>query len=65
MQRWNEAGYGRHILLLNNDTLLTPFWLTRMVASFTFQDTGIVGPMSSILRGSKISMQRDTLQRFT
>ena len=42
---------GEHILLLNNDTLLTPFWLTRMVASFTFQDTGIVGPMSINIAG--------------
>ena len=42
---------GDHILLLNNDTLLTPFWLTRMVAGFTFPDTGIVGPMSINISG--------------
>lgn len=42
---------GEHILLLNNDTLLTPFWLTRMVAGFTFQETGIVGPMSINISG--------------
>lgn len=37
---------GEHILLLNNDTIVTPFWLTRQVAAFSDPKVGIVGPIS-------------------
>ena len=37
---------GEHILLLNNDTIVTPFWLTRQVAAFVNPKAGLVGPLS-------------------
>lgn len=37
---------GEHILLLNNDTVVTPFWLTRQVAAFVDPKVGLVGPLS-------------------
>ena len=44
---------GEHILLLNNDTIVTPFWLTRMVASFVYKNVGIVSPMSINVGGEQ------------
>ena len=39
---------GQYILLLNNDTLVTPGWLGRMKDVFRrYPETGIVGPMSN------------------
>ena len=37
---------GEHILLLNNDTIVTPFWLTRQVAAFSDPTIGLIGPLS-------------------
>jgi GT2 family glycosyltransferase len=37
---------GEHILLLNNDTIVTPFWLSRLMGAFADQKIGMVGPMS-------------------
>lgn len=43
---------GDHILLLNNDTIVTPYWITRMVAGFRDSKVGLIGPLS-INNGSK------------
>jgi len=37
---------GDHILLLNNDTIVTPFWISRLIATFSDEKVGMVGPMS-------------------
>ena len=37
---------GEHIVLLNNDTIVTPYWLCRQVAAFSDPKIGIVGPVS-------------------
>ena len=37
---------GDHIVLLNNDTIVTPYWLCRQVAAFADPKIGIVGPVS-------------------
>lgn len=37
---------GEHIVLLNNDTIVTPYWLCRQVAAFCDPNIGIVGPVS-------------------
>ncbi len=43
---------GTHVLLLNNDTVVTEGWLTRMVSVFErFVDVGIVGPVSNNISG--------------
>lgn len=42
------AGQGNHILLLNNDVMVTPGWLERLLLTLTSGDRrGIVGPMSN------------------
>ena len=37
---------GEHIVLLNNDTIVTTYWLCRQVAAFADPQIGIVGPVS-------------------
>lgn len=47
-----NAASGHYILLLNNDTLVTEGWLTRMLASVKyFKDVGIIGPRSNEVSG--------------
>jgi len=38
---------GEYVLLLNNDTVVTPRWLGRMLAHITKPGVGAVGPMSN------------------
>ena len=46
---------GSYILLLNNDTIVTPGWLGRMLDIFTHHpETGIVGPMSNYVSGPQL-----------
>jgi GT2 family glycosyltransferase/glycosyltransferase involved in cell wall biosynthesis/SAM-dependent methyltransferase/tetratricopeptide (TPR) repeat protein len=43
---------GDNVVLLNNDTVVTPGWLTRLLAVLKrHPDTGIVGPMSNQVSG--------------
>ena len=38
---------GKHIILLNNDTMVTPGWLPRMISGFkAYPQLGIIGPKS-------------------
>ena len=46
---------GDYLLLLNNDTVVTEGWLTRMLAVFaTHPATGIVGPVSNRVAGPQL-----------
>ncbi len=43
---------GDFVLLLNNDTIVTPGWLERMLAAMrSMPDTGLVGPCSNAVHG--------------
>ncbi|HOP41090.1 MAG TPA: glycosyltransferase, partial [Geobacteraceae bacterium] len=47
-----EASRGSHILLLNNDTIVTPGWLSGLLECLhSSPDTGIVGPMTNSISG--------------
>lgn len=47
-----DVARGEFILLLNNDTVVTDGWLTRMLSAFQrFPSVGIVGPMSNYVAG--------------
>lgn len=47
-----EAAQGTHILLLNNDTVVTPGWLSGLVECLhSAPDAGIVGPMTNNISG--------------
>jgi len=47
-----EAAQGTHILLLNNDTVVTPGWLSGLLACLhSAPDVGIVGPMTNSISG--------------
>jgi GT2 family glycosyltransferase/glycosyltransferase involved in cell wall biosynthesis/Tfp pilus assembly protein PilF len=47
---------GQNIVLLNNDTVVTPGWLTRLSAVLKrHPDTGIVGPMSNHVSGPQFA----------
>ncbi len=46
-----RAARGQYILLLNNDTVVTPAWLTGLLACFNGDDIGIVGPMTNNISG--------------
>ncbi|PWB44012.1 MAG: hypothetical protein C3F12_12300 [Candidatus Methylomirabilota bacterium] len=46
---------GEYVLLLNNDTIVTAGWLTRMLRIFrTHPDVGIVGPVSNYVSGPQL-----------
>lgn len=46
---------GAYVLLLNNDTIVTDGWLTRMLKIFeAYPDVGIVGPMSNYVSGPQL-----------
>jgi len=45
------AASGERILLLNNDTLVTPGWLRRMHECMDLADVGLVGPRSNQISG--------------
>jgi GT2 family glycosyltransferase len=47
-----QAAGGDYVLLLNNDTVVTPGWLDRMLAVFDkYPDVGLVGPVSNYASG--------------
>ncbi len=47
-----EAATGEYVLLLNNDTVVTPDWLSGMLETLTSApDIGIVGPMTNQISG--------------
>lgn len=47
-----EIARGDYVLLLNNDTVVTPNWLGRMLGVFEeYPQAGIVGPMSNYVAG--------------
>jgi GT2 family glycosyltransferase len=47
-----RASSGKYVLTLNNDTIVTPDWLSRMVRCAESNDAiGIVGTMSNAVRG--------------
>ncbi|MBI3468000.1 MAG: glycosyltransferase [Planctomycetes bacterium] len=47
-----QAGSGRQSLLLNNDTIVTPGWLTRLLrALYSDPTVGMVGPCSNFVSG--------------
>lgn len=47
-----EAAKGSHMLLLNNDTIVTPGWLSGLMDCLhTAHDVGIVGPMTNSISG--------------
>jgi len=46
-----ELARGEYILLLNNDTVVTPDWLSGMLECFDDEQTGIVGPMTNNISG--------------
>ncbi|MGV7223971.1 MAG: glycosyltransferase [Nitrospinales bacterium] len=61
---------GQYILLLNNDVVVTPGWLDRMIVSLErHPQIGIVGPRSNYVSGpqlvSSISYNVDTLKGLT
>jgi GT2 family glycosyltransferase/acetyltransferase-like isoleucine patch superfamily enzyme/2-polyprenyl-3-methyl-5-hydroxy-6-metoxy-1,4-benzoquinol methylase/Tfp pilus assembly protein PilF len=46
---------GEYVLLLNNDTVVTDGWLTRMLAIFkNHPEVGLVGPMSNYVAGPQL-----------
>ena len=46
---------GDYVLLLNNDTIVTEGWLSRMLAVFDrYPEVGIVGPMSNYVSGPQL-----------
>lgn len=46
-----RAARGTFILLLNNDVVVTPEWLSGMLECFTKEKVGIVGPMTDNISG--------------
>lgn len=46
-----EASVGSYILLLNNDTVVTPGWLSGLLENFDTPNIGIVGPMTNKISG--------------
>ena len=50
-----QAVTGEHVVLLNNDTIVTPYWLTRLVAALVHPRVGLVGGMSTNV-GSSLQM---------
>jgi len=49
------CAHGDFILLLNNDTVVTPSWLERMLATLElYPDCGLVGPVSNSVSGPQL-----------
>jgi GT2 family glycosyltransferase/Flp pilus assembly protein TadD len=46
-----QQSRGAYIMLLNNDVVITPEWLTGMLECFSHSDVGIVGPMTNSISG--------------
>ncbi len=46
-----QAAKGDYLLLINNDTVVTPGWLSGLLEPFKDPRTGIVGPLTSISSG--------------
>ena len=46
-----EAARGDFILLLNNDVIVTPGWLSGLLAPFSSEGVGIVGPVTNNISG--------------
>lgn len=47
-----DNSVGDYVYMLNNDTILYPHWLERMVAAFD-RETGAVGPVSNYVMGQQ------------
>ena len=46
---------GKYVLLLNNDTVVTPGWLEGMISVFErYPQTGLVGPASNAVAGAQL-----------
>jgi GT2 family glycosyltransferase len=46
---------GKYVLLLNNDTVVTPGWLEGMISVFErYPRTGLVGPTSNMVAGAQL-----------
>ena len=53
-----EAARGKQVCLLNNDTLATPGWLSRMLdCMYSAPDIGLVGPRSNYVSGAQMLQQ--------
>lgn len=48
-----RAANGEFLLLLNNDTVVTPGWLSGLLEPFADQSTGVVGPLTNNLSGAQ------------
>lgn len=61
-----RAARGEQILLLNNDTVVTPGWLERMLAAFDHDpQVGLVGPCSNYCSGpQEIAVPYEKLDRI-
>jgi GT2 family glycosyltransferase/tetratricopeptide (TPR) repeat protein len=61
-----QAASGRQILLLNNDTLATPGWLTRLLAALhSDSKMGLVGPCSNYVGSEQqIDVRYDDLSQL-
>lgn len=60
-----EEAKGKFIVLLNNDTVVTPGWLSRLVYHASEEDTGLIGPVTNnIGNESKISIDYKTLREM-
>jgi GT2 family glycosyltransferase len=59
-----RAAAGERILLLNNDVIVTPGWLKRMLDVFDrFSDVGLVGPCSNEVSGAqRVCIAYNTLE---
>ncbi|TWT43066.1 SPBc2 prophage-derived glycosyltransferase SunS [Thalassoglobus neptunius] len=60
------AAQGTQVLLLNNDTLVTTGWLTRMLEALHSQaDVGLVGPLSNNVSGEQqVNVTYDDLSQL-
>lgn len=55
-----RAADGKHVVLLNNDTIVTHGWLTRLVqAAEGDQNAGVIGPVTNHAKGAQLLERRD------
>jgi len=55
-----RAAEGRYVVLLNNDTIVTDGWLTRLVEAAEEDGTiGLVGPLTNHSKGAQLLEKRD------
>jgi GT2 family glycosyltransferase len=52
-----ELATGDQVLLLNNDVILTPGWLRRMIEALREPGIGMVGPRSNNVSGAQVMQQ--------